>query len=326
MNPVTQQRIVFLDRATLAPQIRLRAPSFGHELIAHDDTAPGQVVERLAGASIAIVNKVPITAETLERLPALRLVAVAATGTDCVDKAACVARGVAVSNIRGYAVNTVPEHVFALILALRRNLVAYRQDVIAGRWQASGRFCFFDHPIHDLAGARLGIVGEGVLGQRVAELARAFGMVPNFAAHKGRSDMGPLYTPWQEVLETSDVITLHSPLTPATRGMIGLPEFRAMKRRPILVNTARGGLVDELALVTALDEGWIAGAGFDVVDGEPPAPDNPLMRVATRANVILTPHVAWASDEAQQALADQLVDNIENFVAGRPTNLVGDGY
>lgn len=326
MSPAAPQRLVFLDRATLAPQIRLRAPCFDHELVAHDDTAPGQVVERLAGATIAIVNKVPITAESLERLPSLRLVAVAATGTDCVDKVACAARGVAVSNIRGYAVNTVPEHAFALILALRRNLVAYRQDVIAGRWQASGRFCFFDHPIRDLAGARIGIVGEGVLGQRVAELARAFGMVPLFAAHKGRSDMGPLYTPWQAMLETSDVITLHSPLTPATRGMIGLPEFRAMKRRPILVNTARGGLVDEQALATALEEGLISGAGFDVVDGEPPAPDNPLMRVATRSNVILTPHVAWASDEAQQALADQLVDNIENFVAGRPANLVGGGY
>ena len=138
-------------------------------------------------------------------MPALKLIAVAATGTDCVDKSACAAHGVAVSNIRGYAVNTVPEHTFALILALRRNLVAYRQDVIAGRWQASGRFCFFDHPIRDLAGARLGIVGEGVLGQRVAELARAFGMVPLFAAHKGRDGLGPLYTPWQEVLETCDV-------------------------------------------------------------------------------------------------------------------------
>ena len=198
--------------------------------------------------------------------------------------------------------------------------------MIAGRWQASGRFCFFDHPIRDLAGARLGIVGEGVLGQRVADIGRAFGMLPMFAAHKGRDDMGPLYTPWQQVLETSDVITLHSPLTPATRGMIGAPEFRAMKRRPILVNTARGGLVDEAALVSALDEGLIAGAGFDVAaGGEPPPADSPLMRVAARPNVIVTPHVAWASDEAQQALADQLIDNIENFVAGRPTNLVGDG-
>jgi glycerate dehydrogenase len=326
MNATAAQRIVFLDRATLAPQIRLRAPAFAHELLEHEDTAPEQVLPRLAGATIAILNKVSISAAMLEKLPQLKLIAVAATGTDCIDKAACAARGVAVSNIRGYAVNTVPEHTFALILALQRNLVAYREGVIAGRWQQAGRFCYFDHPIRDLAGARLGIVGEGVLGQRVAELARAFGMLPMFAAHKGRDDMGPLYTPWQQMLETSDVITLHSPLTPATRGMIGASEFRAMRRRPILINTARGGLVDEAALVSALDEGLIAGAGFDVASGgEPPPPDSPLMRVAARPNVIVTPHVAWASDEAQQALADQLVDNIENFIAGRPTNLVGEG-
>jgi glycerate dehydrogenase len=318
-------RIVFLDRATIAPQIRVRPPSFAHELIEHAETRADQVVERLAGASIAITNKAPITDATLERLPALKLIAVAATGTDCVDKAACAARGVSVSNIRGYAVNTVPEHTFALILALRRNVVAYRESVLAGRWQQSGQFCFFDHPIHDLRGARLGIVGEGVLGQRVAELARAFGMQPLFAAHKGRSGLGPLYTPWQEVLETSDVITLHSPLTKETRGMIAMPEFEAMKRKPLIVNTARG-VVDEAALVRALDAGLIAGAGFDVVDGEPPKLDNPLMRAAARHNVILTPHVAWASDEAQQTLADQLITNIENFVAGRPTNLVDGAY
>ncbi len=319
-------RIVFLDRATIAPQIRVRPPSFAHELIEHAHTHPDRVVERLAGASIAITNKVSITEAALTQLPSLKLVAVAATGTDCVDKVACAARGVAVSNIRGYAVNTVPEHTFALILALRRNVVAYRESVLAGRWQESGQFCFFDHPIRDLRGARLGIIGEGVLGQRVAEIARAFGMQPLFAAHKGSSGLGPLYTPWQDVMETSDVITLHSPLTQQTRGMIAMPEFEAMKRRPIIVNTARGGLVDEAALVRALDAGLIAGAGFDVVDGEPPALDNPLMRAAARHNVILTPHVAWASDEAQQALADQLVDNIENFIAGRPTNLTHGVY
>ncbi len=320
------QKIVFLDRSTIAPQIRLRRPAFDHQMVEHENTAPDEVVARLEGASIVITNKAPITAATLERLPALRLVAVAATGTDCVDKAACQARGVAVVNIRGYALNTVPEHAFALILALRRNVVAYRESVLAGRWQESGQFCYFDHPIRDLAGARLGIIGEGVLGQRVAELARAFGMVPMFAAHKGKTGLGPLYTPWQEVIETSDVITLHSPLTKETRGMLAMPEFEAMKKRPIIVNTARGGLVDEAALVRALDLGLISGAGFDVVDGEPPAIDNPLMTAASRHNVILTPHVAWASDEAQQALADQLMDNIENFVRGHPTNLVQGAY
>ena len=320
------EHIVFLDRATIAPQIVLRTPSFEHVLVTHDDSRPDDVAARLQGATIAITNKAPITAATLERCPGLKLVAVAATGTDIVDKAACAARGVAVANIRGYAVNTVPEHTFALILALRRNLVAYRASVLAGRWQDSGRFCFFDHPIRDLAGARLGIIGAGVLGQRVAELGRAFGMQPMFAARKGGGEPGSLHTPWQEVIETSDVISLHAPLTPETRGMIAMPEFRAMKRKPIIVNTARGGLVDETDVVRALDEGLISGIGFDVTAGEPPAPDHPLMRAASRGNVILTPHVAWASDEAQQALADQLIDNIENFIAGRPSHLVQGTY
>jgi glycerate dehydrogenase len=319
-------RIVFLDRETIAPQIRLRAPRFAHELVEHQNTRAEEVVARLAGASIAIVNKVKLSAEALAQLPDLRLIAVAATGTDCVDKPYCEKRGIAVANIRGYAVNTVPEHTFALILALRRNIVAYRNDVLAGKWQQSGQFCFFDHPIRDLAGSRLGIIGEGVLGQRVAELARAFGMMPLFAAHKGVSGLGPLYTPWQEVLETSDIITLHSPLTPQTKNMIAMPEFRAMKRKPLIVNTARGGLVEEADLLRALDEGLISGAGFDVVTEEPPSPDSALMRAAGRSNVILTPHVAWASDEAQQALADQLMDNIESFVAGRPSNLVRGAF
>jgi glycerate dehydrogenase len=285
-----------------------------------------EVVERLAGASIAIVNKVTLSAEALAKLPELRLVAVAATGTDCVDKTYCRKHGIAVANIRRYATNTVPEHTFALILALRRNIVAYRDDVLAGEWQKCGQFCFFNHSIRDLAGARLGIMGEGVLGQRVAEIARAFDMVPMFAAHKGVSGLGPLYTPWHDVLETSDIISLHCPLTDQTRAMIAMPEFQAMKRRPLIINTSRGGLVDEADLVRALDAGLIAGAGFDVASEEPPQPDSPLLRVAGRPNVILTPHVAWASDEAQQTLANQLIDNIENFVAGRPTNLVDGAF
>ena len=318
--------IVFLDRGTIAPQIRLREPTFPHTFVAHQHTAPEDVAERLAGATIAITNKAPIRGDAMAALPDLKLIAVAATGTDCVDKAYCRDHGIAVSNIRAYAQATVPEHTFALILALRRSIVPYRSDVIAGEWQAAGQFCFFNHPIHSLSGARLGIVGEGVLGQRVAEIARAFGMVTMFAAHKGRSGLGPLYTPWDEVLETSDIITLHSPLLPATEGMIGLAEFRQMKRRPLLINTARGGLVVEADLERALDEGLISGAGFDVASPEPPPVDHPLMRIASRPNVIVTPHIAWAADEAQQVLADQLIDNIESFVRGEPTNLVTGAY
>jgi len=316
------QKIVFLDRATLAPQIKLTRPAFEHELIEYDHTQPDQVAARLDGATIAITNKVPITADVIAQLPTLKLVAVAATGTDCVDKEACERHGIKVSNIRGYAVNTVPEHTFALMLALRRNLIAYRDDVLNGEWQKSGQFCFFNHAIHDLGGMTLGIIGEGVLGQRVAEIAKAFGMRPLFAAHKGRDGLGPLYTPWGEVLATSDIITIHSPLTPQTRGMLAMPEFRKMKRKPLIINTARGGLVDEDALVHALDEGLIGGIGFDVLSGEPPGDDNPLMRIAQRPDVIVTPHVAWASDEAQQALADQLMNNIASFVSGTPVNVV----
>ena len=316
------QKIVFLDRATIAPEVTLRRPAFPHTLTEHQQTAPDEVLERLAGATVAIVNKVQLPGEVLAKLPDLKLIAVAATGTDCVDKAWCQAHGVAVTNIRGYALRTVPEHTLALMLALRRSIVPYREDTLAGEWQKSGQFCFFNHPIRDLGGARLGIIGEGVLGQRVAELARAFGMVTMFAAHKGKTGLGPLYTPWEEVLETSDVITLHCPLTPETRNIIAAPEFRRMKRRPLLINTARGGLVDEEDLERALDEGLISGAGIDVTLPEPPPADGPLMRIARRGNVIVTPHVAWASVEAQQTLADQLIDNIESFVAGRPTNLV----
>ena len=210
-------RIVFLDRATLAPGVRLRRPAFEHRWSEFAHTDPADVVQRLDGATMVIDNKVPLRRDTLERLPDLQLVAVAATGTDCVDKDYCRERGIVVSNVRNYAVHTVPEHVFALILALRRSLCAYRDEVRRGAWQAARQFCFFAHPIEDLHGSNLGIIGEGSLGQGVAQLARAFGMNVMFAAHKGKSGLGPLYTPFDEVLETADVITLHCPLLPETR-------------------------------------------------------------------------------------------------------------
>ncbi len=314
--------IVFLDRDTLPPETIVRPPAFDHHWTEYDRTAPDQVAERVAGADIVITNKAPLRRETIEKAARLKMIAVAATGTDIVDIACCRERGIVVSNIRGYAIHTVPEHVFALILALRRSLFAYRDAVRRGRWQEAAQFCFFDFPIHDLHGSRLGIVGEGAIGQAVAEIAKAFGMIPMFAAHKGRTGLGPLYTPWDEVLETSDVITLHCPLTPATRDMIALPEFKAMRRRPLIVNTARGGLIDEAALVTALKDGLIAGAAIDVLPTEPPADDHPFLALMDRPDFILTPHVAWASREAIQTLADQLMDNIEAFVAGNPANPV----
>lgn len=315
-------RIVFLDRGTIGPSVDLTKPAFRHEWIEHDATPRDAVVDRLAGARIAITNKVPIRARHLVELPDLRMIAVAATGYDVIDVAACRERGIVVANVRGYAVNTVPEHTFALILALRRSVIGYRQDVSDGRWQKAGQFCFFTHPIRDLAGSTLGIIGEGAIGQSVARLGQAFRMRTLFAAHKGVSGLGPLYTPWDEVLETSDVITLHCPLLPSTRGMIAMPEFRKMKMRPLLINTARGGLVVEEDLVTALDEGLIAGAGFDCLAAEPPPRDHPLSRILGRPNLIVTPHVGWASQEAMQACWRQVIDNIESFEAGRPSNAV----
>jgi len=315
-------RVVFLDRDTLSPETRLRAPAFPHRMEVFATTAPAEVAERIRDADIVITNKAPLRREAIVGTQNLRLVAVAATGTDVVDLKACAERGVAVSNIRSYAVHTVPEHTFALIFALRRSIAAYRDAVIRGRWQEAGQFCFFDYPIRDLAGSTLGIIGDGVLGRAVADLGRALGMRVLFSAYKGASGMGPLYTPFDEVMRTSDVITLHSPLMPATRNMIAEREFALMERRPLLINTARGGLVDEEALAAALDRGQISGAGFDVVTQEPPPSDHPLMRLAGRPNVILTPHVAWASQEAIQSLADQLIDNVEAFWSGNPRNVV----
>jgi len=318
-------KIVFLDRATLSPETTLREFNFPHELEVFDRSAPDAVAARIAEADIVITNKAPISRAAIASAPNLRLIAVAATGTDIIDLAACAERDILVSNIRNYANNTVPEHTFALILALRRSIMAYADSVRAGRWIEADQFCFFDHPIRDLAGATLGVIGDGPLGRAVADIGRAFGMNVLFSAYKGVQGMGPLYTDFDTVLETSDVLTLHCPLLASTRNMISTREFSLMRRRPLLINTARGGLVDEAALEVALETGQIAGAGFDVATIEPPAMDHPMMRLAERPNVILTPHVAWASQEAIQGLADQLVENIELFMAGTPRHLVSAG-
>jgi glycerate dehydrogenase len=238
-----------------------------------------------------------------------------------VDVAYCKEHGIAVANIRNYAVHTVPEHAFAMILALRRNLLAYRQDVENGVWNKAEQFCFFTHDIGDLHGATLGIIGEGAIGQSTAAIGRAFGMRVLFADHPPPKMEGVDFTPHDEVLAQSDVISLHCPLLPSTRNLIDIHAFRRMKRNALLINTARGGLVDEAALIQALEEGLIAGAGFDVLTVEPPKDGHPLLDVR-RPNFILTPHIAWASDGAMQFLADQLIDNIELWAAGKPQHLV----
>lgn len=313
------ERIVFLDRSTLIAH--LRGPDWPHVWVDHASTEPDETGERLGDATVAVVNKVRITREVLDAAPRLRLVAVAATGLNNVDLEACRERGVAVCNIRGYAEHTVPEHVFMLLLALRRNLVAWRQSLAEGAWERATMFCLFDHEVLDLHGSTLGLIGHGSIGRGVERLARAFGMTVLVAEHKGARDIRAGRVPFDEVLCRSDHLSLHTPLTDATRHLIGAAELGRMKQHAVLINTARGGVVDETALLEALRSGRIAGAATDVLEQEPPRPGDPLLQ-ADLPNLLITPHVAWSGRQAMQTLADQLIDNIEAFFRGQSLNRV----
>jgi len=312
-------KIVFLDRKSLIAS--LRTPGFAHEWIDHDQTPASEVAARIHDASVIISNKVKLPGELLAQAPNLKMIAAAATGTDNIDLAYCRDHGIVVSNIRRYAVHAVPEHAFMMMLALRRNLLGWREDVRDGLWQRSDQFCLFTRPVNDLFGSTLGLVGHGSLGQGMRKLAEAFGMRVLISDYRHAATTREGYTAFDSVLREADVISLHTPLTPETRHMISTREFGLMKPTAILINTARGNLVDEAALVEALKSQRIAGAGFDVLSVEPPREGNPLLDLDL-PNFILTPHVAWSSREAMQFLADQLVDNIEAFVAGKPSNVV----
>jgi glycerate dehydrogenase len=313
------ERIVFLERNTI--QASFRRPNFEHEWIEYGETFPEQVVERLRGATIVISNKLSLREAELSEARGLKLIAIAATGSDCVDLDYCRTRGIAVGNVRGYAANAVPEHVLMLILALRRNLLAYRDDVQHGKWQLSKQFCLLTHELRDIKGSTLGIIGFGSIGRSMARLGEALDMRVLIAEHKSAEIVRDGRTGFAEVLRHSDIVTLHCPLTEATRNLFGRAEFEMMKRDALLINTARGKLIEDTALIEALQEGLIAGAGLDALREEPPRDGNPLLDL-NLPNLIITPHVAWASNEAMQALADQVIDNIEGFVAGRPRNLL----
>jgi len=314
-----KHHVVFLDRDSV--KAKIRSLNFRHTYEEYSKTSFDQIVPRLQQATIAIINKVQLSEEMLVKLPNLKMVAVAATGYDCADIAACRNYGVAVANIRNYATHTVPEHVFMMILALRRNLMAYRRDIENGMWQKSDQFCLFTHDIGDLYGATMGIIGKGAIGQGTATIARGFGMRVIFSDYASLNRDKVESAPLENVLTESDILSLHCPMTQETRDMIGINELRKMKRNALLINTARGGLVNEKALLQALDEGLIGGAGFDVLTTEPPESNHPLLNVK-RPNFILTPHVAWTSDGAMQLLAEKLIDNIEAWAAGNPQNLV----
>jgi glycerate dehydrogenase len=319
MTPTLPLNIIFLDRRAVS--VPLRPPDFAHRWQEYLHTPPELTAERLQGAQVAITNRVAITRAVLDAVPTLQLVAVSATGYEHVDVAACRERGVLVCNVRDWSVS-VPEHVFALTLALRRQLPAYRQAVAAGQWQAAATYGFLLSPLPTtLHGSAMGIIGYGALGNRVDALAQAFGMHTLIAEHKGAKTIRTGRTPFEAVLTDSDVLVILSPLNDQTRNLIGGPELASMKPDALLINCARGGIVDEAALAGALKRGELGGAGIDVLSQEPPTSGN-LLLALDLPNLILTPHMAFASVQSLETLAEQLIGNLEAYASGQPRNLV----
>jgi glycerate dehydrogenase len=289
-------------------------------IVIHGRTPQADVPGRIAGFEAVLANKSMIDGATIRANPSLKLVAITATGVDNVDLAAARETGVAVCNLRGYCTASVAQHVFALLLALTHRVADYHALVASGRWQEAGQFSVFPYPIRELQNRVLGIVGHGTLGKAVATIARAFGMRveivnrPGTATVEGRRDL-------DDLLPELDVLTLHCPLTEATRGLIGRERLARMKPDAVLINTARGALVDARALADALKEKKLAGAGIDVLEREPPPPGHPLLDPSI-PNLIVTPHVAWAAREARQRCLDELALNVLSFLSGGRRNRV----
>ncbi len=307
-------KAVFLDFSSLHPAdldiSALRALPL--ELVLHETTDASAAISRLQNATIAISNKVVIDAGVMAACPALRFIAITATGTNNVDKNAAAERGIGVANVTAYGTQAVAQHSFALLLALSNKLTDYSRDAVNGRWSQSSSFCLSDYPVRDLAGSTLGIIGYGELGRAMAKLAQAFGMQVLVAEGEAGAQADRL--PLQEVLARADVISLHGLLTARTEKIINAKTLAQMKPGALLINTARGGLVDEAALAAALRSGHLGGAGLDVLSVEPPPPDHPLL-AADIPNLLITPHCAWISRAARQRLLDTTVDNSRHFIA-----------
>ena len=316
-------KITFLDRDSFHQNTTIKTPDFEHEWVNFTNTSTDEIIQNCSDSQIIVTNKVPINRATLEACPNIQHIAVTATGYNIIDIAACQEHSVSVSNIPSYATVTVPEHVLNMSLSLCRQLNLYRQLVQEGKWQSSARFCLFDKPIYDLAGKTFGVIGLGSLGEATARLMHAVGMRVIYCS---RSDKGVDFADHvslQNLLEQSDIISLHCALTDETIDLIGKAELESMKNTAFLINTARGGIVNEQALYTAIENNIIAGIGFDVLVQEPPSNDSsPLLSIAHYNNVILTPHSAWSSQEAMQSLSDTMISNIEAFQQGVEQNLV----
>ena len=344
-------KISLLDSATFGDFFELEKPSFPCEWKTYKITEPSEVLERIQDIDIAIINKVVLNREVLEKTEKLKLIALAATGYNIVDLDCCKEKGILVCNIRDYAFDSVPEHTFALILALRKNILGYKKALQDGLWQESGQFCLFLEPVHCLSGSRLGIIGSGSLGQAVAKLGEAFGMDVCFAQRKfaerkfaqrkfdrrkeeknssqqfqqkfsQNNGFSNKYLPFEEIIETSSVISVHCPLLPETKDLISKKELKKMRKDCLLINNSRGGIVNEADLVEAIKEKRIAGAGIDVVTEEPPGLSHPYHSILNYPNFILTPHTAWIGLSTIKRAWNQVIENIENFKKGKPTRVV----
>lgn len=283
-------------------------------------TSADKVVEHAAEAEVLISNKVRISGDVFRQLPALKLVCVAATGVNHVDLAAAWDRKIGVCNVPAYSSHSVAQHVFALLLALNQHIEGYQALLHQGAWKRAPQFTLLDYPIRELRDKTFGIVGLGDIGRSVAKIAAAFGMKVLVAA-RNKEDTRPDRVPLHELLPQVDVLSLHVPLLPETRGLIGPNELTLLKPEAILINTARGGLVDEMALAAMLRAGRLAGAGIDVLSEEPPVHGNPLLDPAI-PNLIVTPHIAWASREARQRVIHEMALNISAFQNGEMRNRV----
>lgn len=316
-------RVVFLDRASLDKgDIDYSCIDTGLlEWHAYDQTGPSEVLERINDADVIVSNKVQIREADLSQAHSVKLICVAATGTNNIDLESARRHDVTVCNARGYATASVVEHVFGLMIALTRNSSDYWQASIDGRWEQSEQFCYLHKPISELSGKTLGIIGYGELGQAVARIARALGMRVMVSQRPGSQVVSEGRHCLDEVLGQSDVITLHCPLAENTRNLINQHAFTLMQEHAILINTSRGGIVNEMDLMVALQTNRIAAAALDVLLEEPPLTSNALLR-ARLSNLLVTPHVAWASRQARQRLLGEVLDNIMAFSQGRRRNRV----
>jgi glycerate dehydrogenase len=315
-------KIVLLDAHTANPGDLSWAPL---EAIApceiHPRTPVAETIARCADAEVVITNKAPLTREIIEALPRLRYIGVTATGFNIVDTAAARERGIVVTNVPGYSTPAVAQLVFALLLELTNNVGHHARTVRDGRWTACPDFCYWDHPLIELSGRTLGIVGYGDIGSAVARIALAFGMKVLAGKREWKNPPPDGVTPagMDEIFSQSDAITLHCPLTDATRHLVCDRTLALMKPDAFLINTGRGPLVDEAALARALNDGRIAGAGLDVLSVEPPKDGSPLF---SARNCLITPHIGWASREARVRLIQLVASNLQAFLNGSPVNVV----